>query len=498
MSTSSLGDGVFSFIAKVAKEETAMVEKITPRSQDYSRWYTEVVQRAELADYAPVKGCMVIRPYGYALWENIKEALDRRFKATGHVNAYFPLFIPMSFIEKEAEHVAGFSPELAVVTHGGGKKLEEPLVVRPTSETVIGHMYAKWVRSWRDLPILINQWCNVVRWEKRPRLFLRTTEFLWQEGHTAHATAEEALEETLRMLNIYADFAENDAAIPVIKGRKSESEKFAGAVTSYTIEAMMGNRWALQAGTSHFLGQNFARAFDIKYLDQNNELQYCWTTSWGVSTRMVGAIIMVHGDDQGLILPPRLAPIQVVIVPIWKSADERERVLAAAEEVRARLGGLRCELDAREEYTPGWKFNYWETKGVPLRVEIGPRDVAEGQVVLARRDTGQKLAVPQQGLVERVSELLDEIQRNLFRRAKKFLDDNSYHLDDYEEFKRIIGGDGGFIYTHWCGSADCETRIKEETKATIRCLPLDQPGTKGRCIYCGKEADQIALFARAY
>ncbi len=475
-----------------------MVEKITPRSQDYSRWYTEVVQRAELADYAPVKGCMVIRPYGYALWENIKEALDRRFKATGHVNAYFPLFIPMSFIEKEAEHVAGFSPELAVVTHGGGKKLEEPLVVRPTSETVIGHMYAKWVRSWRDLPILINQWCNVVRWEKRPRLFLRTTEFLWQEGHTAHATAEEALEETLRMLDIYADFAENDAAIPVIKGRKSESEKFAGAVTSYTIEAMMGNRWALQAGTSHFLGQNFARAFDIKYLDQNNELQYCWTTSWGVSTRMVGAIIMVHGDDQGLILPPRLAPIQVVIVPIWKSADERERVLAAAEEVRARLGGLRCELDAREEYTPGWKFNYWETKGVPLRVEIGPRDVAEGQVVLARRDTGQKLAVPQQGLAERVSELLEEIQRNLFRRAKKFLDDNSYHLDDYEEFKRIIGGDGGFIYTHWCGSADCEARIKEETKATIRCLPLDQPGTKGRCIYCGKEADQIALFARAY
>ncbi len=475
-----------------------MVEKITPRSQDYSRWYTEVVQRAELADYAPVKGCMVIRPYGYALWENIKEALDRRFKATGHVNAYFPLFIPMSFIEKEAEHVAGFSPELAVVTHGGGKKLEEPLVVRPTSETVIGHMYAKWVRSWRDLPILINQWCNVVRWEKRPRLFLRTTEFLWQEGHTAHATAEEALEETLRMLDIYADFAENDAAIPVIKGRKSESEKFAGAVTSYTIEAMMGNRWALQAGTSHFLGQNFARAFDIKYLDQNNELQYCWTTSWGVSTRMVGAIIMVHGDDQGLILPPRLAPIQVVIVPIWKSEEERERVVAAAEEIKAKLGGLRCELDAREEYTPGWKFHHWEMKGVPLRIEIGPRDVAEGQVVLARRDTGQKLAVPQQGLVERVSELLDEIQRNLFRRAKKFLDDNSYHLDDYEEFKRIIGEDGGFIYTHWCGSADCEARIKEETKATIRCLPLDQPGTKGRCIYCGKEADQIALFARAY
>ena len=475
-----------------------MATKVTPRSEDYSRWYTEVVQMADLADYAPVRGCMVIKPYGYALWENIKEGLDRRFKATGHVNAYFPLFIPMSFLEKEAEHVEGFSPELAIVTIGGGKKLEEPLVVRPTSETIIGHMYAKWIQSYRDLPLLINQWANVVRWEMRTRLFLRTMEFLWQEGHTAHATAEEAMEETLLILDLYADFAENDAAIPVIKGRKSESEKFAGAVTSYTIEAMMGNRWALQAGTSHFLGQNFARAFDIKYLDQNNELQYCWTTSWGVSTRMVGAIIMVHGDDQGLILPPRLAPIQVVIVPIWKSAEERERVLAAAEEVRARLGGLRCELDAREEYTPGWKFHHWEMKGVPLRVEIGPRDVAEGQVVLARRDTGQKLAVPQQGLAERVSELLDEIQRNLFRRAKKFLDDNSYHLDDYEEFKRIIGEDGGFIYTHWCGSADCEARIKEETKATIRCLPLDQPGTKGRCIYCGKEADQIALFARAY
>ena len=333
---------------------------------------------------------------------------------------------------------------------------------------------------------------------RRPLLVVRRTGFLGQEGHTAHATAEEALAETLRMLDIYADFAENDAAIPVIKGRKSESEKFAGAVTSYTIEAMMGNRWALQAGTSHFLGQNFARAFDIKYLDQNNELQYCWTTSWGVSTRMVGASMRVHGDDQGRSRPARLAPSQVVIVPIWKSAEERGRVLAAAEEVRARLGGLRCKLDAREEYTPGWKFNYWETKGVPLRVEIGPRDVAEGQVVLARRDTGQKLAVPQQGLAERVSGFLDEIQRNLFRRAKKFLDDNSYHLDDYEEFKRIIGEDGGFIYTHWCGSADCEARIKEETKATIRCLPLDQPGTKGRCIYCGKEADQIALFARAY
>ncbi|MCK4452428.1 MAG: proline--tRNA ligase, partial [Anaerolineae bacterium] len=333
-------------------------KKITPRSKDYSRWYTDVVQRAEMADYAPVKGCMVIRPYGYALWENIKEGLDRRFKATGHVNAYFPLFIPESFIKKEAEHVAGFAPELAVVTHGGGKKLEEPLIVRPTSETVIGHMYSKWVRSYRDLPILINQWCNVVRWEKRTRLFLRTTEFLWQEGHTAHATSEEAEEETLRMLEVYRDFAEADAAIPVITGRKSESEKFAGGVASYTIEAMMGNRWALQSGTSHFLGQNFAKAFDIKYLDRNNELQYCWTTSWGLSTRMVGAIIMVHGDDQGLILPPKIAPIQLIIIPIWRDEEGKEEVLKAVEDITAALGEeVRYKVDDREEYSPGWKFN---------------------------------------------------------------------------------------------------------------------------------------------
>ncbi|MEA3459376.1 MAG: proline--tRNA ligase, partial [Chloroflexota bacterium] len=382
-----------------------MVERITPRSEDFSRWYTDIVQKAELADYAPVKGCMVIRPYGYALWENIKEALDRRFKATGHVNAYFPLFIPMSFLQKEAEHVAGFSPELAVVTHGGGKKLEEPLAVRPTSETVIGHMYAKWVRSYRDLPILINQWCNIVRWEMRTRLFLRTTEFLWQEGHTAHATADEAQEETMRMLDVYVDFATNDAAIPVISGRKSEAERFAGAVTSYAIEAMMGDKRALQAGTSHFLGQNFAKAFDIKYLDRNNELQYCWTTSWGVSTRMIGAIVMVHGDDQGLILPPKLAPIQVVIIPIWHSEEEREVVLAEAGKMVADLGDLRCHVDDREEYTPGWKFNQWEMKGVPLRLEIGPRDVEKGQAVLARRDAEEKRAVPRDALADEVSAL---------------------------------------------------------------------------------------------
>ena len=476
-----------------------MAKGITPRSKDYSRWYTDVIQRAEMADYAPVKGCMVIRPYGYALWENIKEGLDRRFKATGHVNAYFPLFIPQSFIQKEAEHVAGFSPELAVVTHGGGKKLEEPLIVRPTSETVIGHMYSQWVRSYRDLPLLINQWANVVRWEKRPRLFLRTTEFLWQEGHTAHATAEEAEEETLRILEIYRDFTESDAAIPVITGRKSESEKFAGAVTSYTIEAMMGNKWALQAGTSHFLGQNFAKAFDIKYLDQNNELQYCWTTSWGVSTRMVGAVIMVHGDDKGLILPPKLAPIQLIIVPIWTSEEEKEQVLQTIKGITATFDDkIRYKVDDREEYSPGWKFNDWEMRGVPLRLEIGPRDVAKGQVTLARRDGGEKLAVPQEGLVQRLDDLLDDIQQSLFRRAKDFLDENSFEVDDYEEFKRIIGGDGGFIYAYWCGSDKCEAAIKEETKATIRCIPFDQKGKMGHCIRCGKEAKEQVVFARAY
>lgn len=476
-----------------------MAKKITPRSKDYSRWYTDVIQRAEMADYAPVKGCMVIRPYGYTLWENIKEGLDRRFKATGHVNAYFPLFIPQSFIQKEAEHVAGFAPELAVVTHGGGKKLEEPLIVRPTSETVIGHMYSQWVRSYRDLPILINQWCNVVRWEKRPRLFLRTTEFLWQEGHTAHATAEEAEEETLRMLEVYRDFAEADAAIPVIPGRKSESEKFAGAVASYTIEAMMGNRWALQAGTSHFLGQNFAQAFDIKYLDQNNELQYCWTTSWGVSTRMVGAVIMVHGDDQGLILPPRIAPTQLIVIPIWTSEEEKERVLKAVKDITTTFGQkVRYKVDDRAEYSPGWKFNEWELRGVPLRLEIGPRDVAQGQVTLARREGGEKITAPQEGLAQRLGGLFDDIQERLFRRAKSFLDENTFEVDDYEEFKRIIESDGGFIHAYWCGSGECEAAIKEETKATIRCIPFTQNGKVGRCILCGKEAREQALFARAY
>ena len=478
-----------------------MAEKITPRSQDYSRWYTDVVQQAQLADYAPVRGCMVIRPYGYALWENIKAALDRRFKETGHENAYFPLFIPMSFIQKEKEHIEGFSPELAVVTHGGGKELEEPLVVRPTSETIIGHMYAQWIQSYRDLPVLINQWANVVRWELRTRLFLRTMEFLWQEGHTAHATYEEAQEETLRMLDVYADFAINEAAVPVIKGRKSESEKFAGALASYSIEAMMGDKRALQAGTSHNLGQNFAKAFNIRYLDRNNELQYCWTSSWGMSTRMIGCIIMVHGDDQGLILPPRLAPIQVVIVPIPGSDAERGTILGACETVHRALSdhGIRVKLDDRDEYSPGWKFNEWELRGVPLRIEIGPRDVAKEQVVVARRDKpGRegKTFVPMAGLPQVVAELLVQVQQDMLRRATEFRDANTFEPQDYESFKEAVAN--GFARAWWCGAAACEERVKEETKATTRNIPLEQPGDSGRCIVCGAPAHEMAIFARAY
>ncbi len=475
-----------------------MREKLVSPAEDFSEWYTQVIQRAELADYSPVRGCMVIRPYGYALWENIQQSLDRRFKETGHQNAYFPLFIPYSFIQKESQHIQGFAPQLAIVTHGGGKELEEPLVVRPTSETIIGYMYAQWIRSYRDLPVLINQWCNVVRWELRTRPFLRTMEFLWQEGHTAHATYEEAEEETLKILNIYRDFAENEAAIPVILGKKSESEKFAGALHTYTMEAMMGNKWALQAATSHNLGQNFSRAFEIRYLDRNNQLQYCWTTSWGLSTRFIGAIVMVHGDEKGLKLPPKLAPIQVIIVPIWKSDEEKERVLARIEELKPQLRSFRVKVDDREEYTPGWKFNEWELRGVPLRIEIGPRDVETGQVVLARRDTGEKWTVSTDDLGSKVEKALEEIQANLFQMARKFRDENTYRLNDYNEFKRIIESDGGFVIAPWCESAQCEEAIKEETKATIRCIPFEQDGKVDRCIYCGKEATIKALFARAF
>lgn len=478
-----------------------MAEQITPRSEDYSRWYTDVIQKTDLADYAPVKGCMVIKPYGFTLWEHIKEGLDRRFKETGHVNAYFPLLIPLSFIQKESEHVAGFSPELAVVTHGGGTLLEEPLVVRPTSETIIGHMYAKWIQSYRDLPVLINQWANVVRWEMRTRPFLRTTEFLWQEGHTAHATEEEAREETLRMLDVYVEFAEEDAAIPVVSGRKSDSDKFAGAVNSYTMEAMMGDFKALQAGTSHFLGQNFARAFDIQYVDENNQLQHVWTTSWGVSTRMVGAVVMVHGDDKGLILPPRLAPHQLVIVPIWKDEDQHVLVIEAVERVKGLLGrDVRIKVDDRDAYSPGWKFNEWEMRGVPLRVEIGPRDVEQDHVVLVRRDvTGQdrkQVAPIGDGLAEAVGETLDRIQENLFSQALEFRKAHTYHTEDYDEFREMVTQ--GFVDAWWCGDAACEAQIKADTKSTIRCIPLEQDAETGRCIRCGNEARERVIFARAY
>jgi len=475
-------------------------KKLPRRSTNYSDWYNQLVQRAELADYAPVRGCMVVRPYGWSLWENIQDALDSRFKATGHVNAAFPLFIPMSFLEKEKEHVEGFSPELAVVTIGGGSELEEPLIVRPTSETIIGHMYAKWIQSYRDLPVLINQWGNVVRWEMRTRLFLRTLEFYWQEGHTAHATAEEAEEETLQMLDIYTDFARNIAAVPVIPGRKSESEKFAGAVRSYTIEAMMGDKKALQSGTSHNLGQNFAKAFDIQYLDENNTLQYCWTTSWGLSTRFIGAIIMTHGDDQGLILPPKLAPIQVIIVPIFRSEEEREQVMAVVEKIQKELSGFRVEVDDRTEVTPGFKFNQWELKGVPLRLEIGPKDVAKNSVALARRDIpgrDGKSFVPQENIAETVQKMLDTIQANMLEKATQFRDDHIFEPKDYDEFKEIIEEDG-WCYVWWKPDAENEARVKEDTKATLRCMPMDQPGGKGHCIFSGEETTEKAYFAKAY
>jgi len=477
-----------------------MADFLTSQSEDFSKWYTEIVQKADLADYSPVRGCMVIKPYGYTLWERIRDELDRRFKDTGHVNAYFPLFIPESFLHKEAQHVKGFSPELAVVTIGGGSELEEPLVVRPTSETIIGHMYAKWIQSYRDLPLLINQWANVVRWEMRTRLFLRTTEFLWQEGHTAHATQKEAEEETLRMLDVYTDFAVNEAAIPVIPGRKSESEKFAGAVASYTIEAMMKDGKALQSGTSHFLGQNFAKAFDIKFLDENNELQFAWTTSWGVSTRMVGAVVMAHGDDQGLVLPPRLAPIQVAIVPIWRKEEERAEVMKATDILYQQLKDtVRVKVDDREGFSPGWKFNDWEMRGVPLRIELGPRDIANQKVMLARRDIpGRegKTLVSMMGLSQTVTTMLDTIQQAIYQKALDFRESHTYDVSTYGEFKEAV--QTGFARVWWAGDSEDEAQIKDEAKATVRCLPMDQPGGTGTCFYTGKKATEVAIFGKAY
>jgi prolyl-tRNA synthetase len=476
-------------------------QKLPTRTEDYSEWYNQVVLRAELADYAPVRGCMIVRPYGWALWENITAALDSRFKATGHVNAAFPLLIPRSFIDKEKSHVAGFSPELAVVTHGGGEELEEPLVIRPTSETIVGHAYAKWIQSYRDLPVLINQWNSVVRWELRTKLFLRTLEFFWQEGHTAHATAGDAEAETRQMVEVYTDFALKEAAVPVIPGRKSESEKFAGAEITYSLEAMMGDGKALQFCTSHNLGQNFAKAFEIRYLDKNGVHQHCWTTSWGLSTRVVGAMIMVHGDDQGLIFPPRLAPFQLVIVPIYKTDDEKSSVMECAQKLRKELvaAGIRVKMDEREGVSPGFKFNDWEMRGIPLRLEIGPKDVAKGSVVLARRDRPGKEGkafVEQQGLAASVAQLLEEIQKSLYDRALAFRLANTFEPAAYDEFKNAV--EKGFAFSWWCGSGECEANIKEETKATMRCIPLEQPGGSGKCIHCGLPAKEKAIFARAY
>lgn len=486
-------------------EDKKFVKEITPKSEDYSQWYIDVVRKAELADYTTIKGCMVIKPYGYGLWENIRDALDRRIKETGHQNAYFPLFVPESLLKKEAAHVEGFAPEVAWVTHGGHEELEERLAIRPTSEAIICSIYADWVQSYRDLPILINQWANVVRWEKVTRLFLRTTEFLWQEGHTCHRTNEEAQEETLKMLRVYQEFAETELAMPVIPGQKTENEKFPGAVFTYTIEAMMSDGKALQAGTSHNLGQHFSKMFDIMFEDEDQTRKYVWQTSWGVSTRLVGGVIMTHGDENGLILPPRIAPIQVVIVPIFK-AGNREQVVSRARELFAQLkaAGIRVHLDDRDQYSPGWKFNQYEMKGVPLRLELGPKDIEKGQCVLARRDTREKEFTPLDNLTGRVTELLRTIQKDMLERARKFRDDNTRQVADFEQFKRVIETERGFIFAPWCGSGDCELKIKEQTKATIRCLPLTEtnelyPAPEGKsCIQCGASARHEVFFARSY
>jgi prolyl-tRNA synthetase len=474
--------------------------EITPQSQDFGRWYLDVVRKAELADYSPVKGCMVIRPYGYAIWELMQQALDKRFKATGHVNAYFPLFIPESLLMKESEHVEGFAPQVAWVTRGGNEDLEERLVVRPTSETIIGTMYAKWVQSWRDLPILINQWANVVRWEKVTRLFLRTTEFLWQEGHTAHETAEEAEAETRKMLGVYKDFAETELAMPVIDGQKTESEKFAGAERTYSIEAMVRDGRAIQAGTSHNLGQNFAKVFDITFQARDKSVQFVYGTSWGVSTRLIGSVIMTHGDDGGLILPPRIAPYQVVIVPIPRG-NWKETVLPRAQAIRDELvaRGLRVKIDDRESQTPGWKFNEWEMRGVPLRLAIGPKDIEKSQVELARRDTREKSFAPMDGLAAHIEEMLKTIQQALYDRAVAFRTEHTTETDSYDEFKQIMEGRPGFVVSPWCGSAQCEADIKNETQATIRNIPFSAAPPVGKtCVKCNGKAVAAAWFAKSY
>lgn len=491
-----------------------MSKEITARSEDYSKWYNDLVLKGGLADYSAVKGCMVIKPYGFALWEAMRDVLDRKFKETGHQNAYFPLLIPKSFLSKEAAHVEGFAKECAVVTHyrlkndpdGGGvivdpeAKLTEELIIRPTSETIIWNTYKDWIQSYRDLPLLINQWANVVRWEMRTRLFLRTTEFLWQEGHTAHATSAEAVAETEQMLNIYADFAENFMAVPVVRGFKTASERFAGAVETYCVEAMMQDGKALQAGTSHFLGQNFAKAFDVQFSNKENKLDYVWATSWGVSTRLIGALIMVHSDDEGLVMPPKIAPIQVVIVPIYKGPDQKagldEKVNVIVKELRS--AGISVKYDDSDNNRPGWKFAEYEMKGVPVRIAIGARDLENNVAEVTRRDTREKMSLSLDGLPTRIQELLEEIQLNLFNKAKAHRDSHITRVDTFEEFEKVLDEKGGFIAAHWDGTAETEEKIKDRTKATIRCIPLDNPQEAGTCILTGKPSKERVLFARAY
>jgi len=471
------------------------------KSENFSEWYTQAVLKSELADYAPMKGCIIFREYSYAIWEKIQQIFDKRIKERGHKNAYFPVFIPESLLRKEAEHFEGFVPECAWVTIGGNSQLEERLAVRPTSETIIYAMYAKWVRSWRDLPIKLNQWCNIVRWEtKATKPFIRTREFLWQEGHTAHATKEEADQEVMEILGIYKDLMENYLAIPVLTGRKSENEKFAGALYTTTLEALMPDGRALQMGTSHNLGQNFAKVFDIKYIGPDEKEHYVWQTSWGISTRLIGAIVMVHGDDRGLIIPPKIAPIQVVVIPIFYKEVEREAILKKAKEIFEKLknSGISTVLDDRSEYTPGWKFHHWELKGVPLRIEIGPKDLEKKQVTLARRDTFERTAAKEEEVVQAVRKMLEEIQANLYRRAKKFLESHITTVKNYEEFKEALKNKGGFIKACWCSSSTCEKKIKEETGATIRLIPFEKEEPFSNCVYCGKEAKEVVYFAKAY
>ena len=481
----------------MAKKDEDFVKEITPQEEDYSQWYLDVIRKTDMVDYAPVRGCMIIKPYGFGVWENMKAALDKRIKDTGHENAYFPLFIPESLLQKEADHVEGFAPEVAWITKGGDEELSERLAIRPTSEAIIGEMYSKWIQSWRDLPVLINQWANVVRWEKSTKPFLRTAEFLWQEGHTAHRTKEEAQEETLKMLEVYKEFARNELAMPVISGQKSEKEKFAGAEKTYTIEALMLDGRALQAGTSHNFGQHFSKVFDITFLDQDDERKYVHQTSWGVSTRLLGGLIMVHGDNRGLKLPPRVAPVQLVMIPIMpkgKKETVKEEIGKLYEELK---DNFRIKLDDREEYTPGWKFNQWEMKGVPLRLEMGPKDLEKDQVVLVRRDNGEKNFVPREGLEERLKEELDKIQEDMYQNSLDYMKENTRQASNIDELLKIMENHKGLVRASWCGDGSCEDKIKDETKATIRCIPFDSE-EKGSCLCCGEKPAREVIFAQAY